>query len=50
MIPQMTFVLGVVIFLIAVVDELIAVLKKQKPAYQKAEEERAASGDFSETV
>ena len=49
-IPQMTFLIGVVIFLAAVLDELVAVLKNRKPAYQVAEEQRAASGDFSETV
>ena len=47
-IPQLTFVLGVLIFLIAVLDELVAVLRRQKPAYQLAEEERRARGDFSE--
>jgi hypothetical protein len=31
-------------------DELLLVLKKRKPTYQVAEEARAASGDFSETV
>ena len=49
-IPQLSFVAGVLIFLIAVLDELIAVLQKKKPAYQIAEEERRAAGDFSETV
>jgi TRAP-type C4-dicarboxylate transport system permease small subunit len=49
-IPQLSFVLGVLIFLIAVLDELVTVLRKQKPAYQVAEEERRAAGDFSETV
>jgi TRAP-type C4-dicarboxylate transport system permease small subunit len=49
-IPQLSFVVGVLIFLIAVVDELVAVLQKKKPAYQVAEEERRAAGDFSETV
>jgi TRAP-type C4-dicarboxylate transport system permease small subunit len=47
-IPQMSFVLGVLIFLIAVLDELVAVLQRRKPAYQIAEEERRAAGDFSE--
>ena len=47
-IPQLCFVLGVLIFLVAIVDELILVLKKQKPAYQLAEEDRRARGDFSE--
>ena len=49
-IPQTTFVLGIVIFFVAILDELVVVLRKEKPAYQRAEEERAASGDFSETV
>jgi hypothetical protein len=40
----------VVIFFVAVVDELVLVLRKQKPSYQLAEEARRASGDFSETV
>lgn len=49
-IPQTTLVIGVVIFAVAVLDELVTVLRKQKPAYQVAEDERRASGDFSETV
>jgi TRAP-type C4-dicarboxylate transport system permease small subunit len=49
-IPQMSFVAGVLIFLVAVLDELAAVLRGRKPAYQAAEEERRAAGDFSETV
>jgi TRAP-type C4-dicarboxylate transport system permease small subunit len=49
-IPQLTFVLGVAILFIAVVDELIVVARGEKPAYQRAEEERRAAGDFSELV
>ena len=49
-IPQMSFVLGVLIFLVAVLDELVVVLGGRKPAYQRAEEERLAKGDFSEMV
>jgi TRAP-type C4-dicarboxylate transport system permease small subunit len=49
-IPQATFLLGVAIFLVAVLDELVLVLRRRKPAYQVAEEERRAAGDFSETV
>jgi TRAP-type C4-dicarboxylate transport system permease small subunit len=49
-IPQLSFVIGVVIFFIAVLDELILVLQKKKPSYQVAEEARIAAGDFSETV
>lgn len=47
-IPQLTFAIGVLIFLVAVLDELIAVLRNEKPAYQLAEEDRRARGDFSE--
>jgi TRAP-type C4-dicarboxylate transport system permease small subunit len=49
-IAQMSFVIGVVIFFIAVVDELVTVLRREKPAYVIAEEDRRARGDFSETV
>ena len=49
-IPQLALVVGTAIFLVAVLDELSAVLRNQKPAYQVAEEERRAAGDYSETV
>ena len=49
-IPQMTFLIGVLIFFVAVLDELVLVARRQKPAYQVAEETRRASGDFSESV
>src|SRR5262245_5134576 len=49
-IPQTTFLVGVIIFFVAILDELILVLRGEKPAYQVAEEERRASGDFSESV
>ena len=49
-IPQMSFVLGVLIFLVAVLDELVRVLRREKPTYRIAEEERRAAGDFSESV
>ena len=49
-IPQLSFLLGVLIFVVAVADELAAVLRGRKPAYQVAEDERRASGDFTETV
>lgn len=48
--PQMSLVLGVTIFLIAVLDELVLVLQNRKPSYQVAEEARRAAGDFSETL
>jgi TRAP-type C4-dicarboxylate transport system permease small subunit len=47
-IPQMSFVLGVLIFFVAVVDELVIVVHGAKPTYQLAEEARRAAGDFSE--
>ena len=49
-IPQMSFLIGVAIFFVALVDELWLVLRGEKPAYQVAEDERRASGDFSETL
>jgi len=49
-IPQLSLPIGVAIFFVAVLDELVTVLRKQKPAYQRAEEARAASGAFSETL
>ncbi len=49
-IPQMSFVIGIIIFFVAVVDELVAVLRRRKPAYQIAEEARRTSGDFTETL
>lgn len=47
-IPQLCFVIGVLIFFVAVVDELVLVLKNRKPNYQLAEEDRRARGDYSE--
>jgi TRAP-type C4-dicarboxylate transport system permease small subunit len=49
-IPQLCFVLGVLIFLVAILDELVVVVRGEKPAYQRAEDDRRARGDFSEMV
>jgi TRAP-type C4-dicarboxylate transport system permease small subunit len=49
-IPQLSLVLGVLIFLIAVLDELVTVWRGGKPAYQLAEEARREAGDFSEML
>jgi TRAP-type C4-dicarboxylate transport system permease small subunit len=49
-IPQTSFLAGVLVFFVAVVDELVTVLRNGKPAYQLADEARRAAGDFSETV
>jgi TRAP-type C4-dicarboxylate transport system permease small subunit len=49
-IPQSSFVLGAVLLLFAVIEELVTVLKGGRPAYEIAIEERHARGDFSEDV
>jgi TRAP-type C4-dicarboxylate transport system permease small subunit len=49
-IPQLAFALGVLILFIAVLDDFVAVLRGLKPAYQAAEDERRASGDYSEML
>ena len=49
-IPQLSLVLGIAIFFIAVLDELVTVLRHEKPSYQRSEEARAAAGDFSEKL
>ena len=49
-IPQMSFALGAVVLLIAVLDELVVLARGGKPAYEAAEEERRARKDFSETL
>ncbi|MGH8739349.1 MAG: TRAP transporter small permease [Burkholderiales bacterium] len=49
-IPQLSFAAGAVVLLVAVVDEFVVLLRGGKPAYQAAEEDRAARKDFSETL
>ncbi|NBQ86994.1 MAG: TRAP transporter small permease [Betaproteobacteria bacterium] len=49
-IPQMSFVVGALIFVIAVLDECIGVLRGAKPSYVARVEERHARGDFSEEL
>jgi TRAP-type C4-dicarboxylate transport system permease small subunit len=49
-IPQSTFVIGCWLLLIAMVDELVGVLRGEKPSYQRAVEERHAAGDFSSDI
>ncbi|HEX2013002.1 MAG TPA: TRAP transporter small permease [Roseateles sp.] len=46
-IPQSSFVLGAVLFFIAVLDELVGVLRGRRPTYVTAVEARHAQGDFS---
>ena len=49
-IPQASFALGSILLLVAVIDELIIVLRGGKPTYVAAVEERHAKGDFSSDV
>ena len=49
-IPQASFVIGMIIFCVAVADELVTVLRGGKPAYELAAEERRARGEFSESA
>ncbi len=48
--PQMSFVVGALIFLVAVLDELVAVLRGGTPSYVARVQERHARGDFSEEL
>ena len=49
-IPQMSFVLGVLVLLVAVVDEFIVMVIGGKPAFEAAEEDRRARKDFGESL
>ncbi len=49
-IPQMSFVVGSAILVIAVVDECVCVVRGGKPSYVARVEERHARGDFSEEL
>jgi TRAP-type C4-dicarboxylate transport system permease small subunit len=49
-IPQMSFVVGALVLVIAVLDECVCVLRGGKPSYVARVEERHARGDFSEEL
>lgn len=49
-IPQMSFVVGSAILVIAALDECVGVLRGQRPTYVTRVEERHARGDFSEEL
>ena len=49
-IPQLSFALGSILLFVAVVDELVGVLRGGRPGYVVAVEERHARGDFSSEV
>ena len=48
--PKLAMPVGSGILLIAILDELVIVLRGQKPSYVRAAEERAARGEFSAEV
>ena len=49
-IPQSSFALGAILLFVAVIDELVVVLRGGRPSYVVAVEERHAHGDFSSEV
>lgn len=49
-IPQASFAIGSLLLLVAVLDELVIVLRGGRPTYVAAVEERHAQGDFSSDV
>lgn len=49
-IPQLSFALGSILLWVAVVDELVIVLRGGQPTYVRAVAERHAQGDFSSDV
>ena len=49
-IPQMSFVVGALILVMAVIDECVGVWRGGKPSYVARVEERHARGDFSEEL
>ena len=49
-IPQMSFVVGAFLLLVAVVDELINILRGNMPTYERLVAERHARGDYSEDM
>lgn len=49
-IPQIAFALGAVLLFVALLDELIDVVRGATPSYVAAVEERRARGDYSEEV
>lgn len=49
-IPQLSFALGSVLLMVAVLDELVIVLNGAEPTFVRAVEERHAKGDFSSDI
>lgn len=49
-IPQTSFLAGAFILFVAVIDELVVLVRGGKPEYERAEEDRRARKDFSESL
>lgn len=49
-IPQSSLVIGLAVFLVAVIDELLAHLRSGRTAYQAAQDARRAAADFSNEI
>lgn len=49
-IPQLSFVIGSFLFVLAVLDELVIVARGGTPTYVRMVQERHARGDFSEDI
>jgi TRAP-type C4-dicarboxylate transport system permease small subunit len=49
-IPQSSFVIGALLLFVAVLDELVLVLRGGTPSYVTATEERHRRGDFTEDI
>jgi TRAP-type C4-dicarboxylate transport system permease small subunit len=49
-IPQLSFTIGALLLFVAVVDQLVMVLRGAKPTYVRLMEERHARGDYSEDM
>jgi TRAP-type C4-dicarboxylate transport system permease small subunit len=49
-IPQTSFALGALLLFVAVIDELVLVLRGARPSYVTAVEARHAQGDFSSDI
>ena len=49
-IPQLSFSIGAVLLFVAVVEQLVGVIRGARPLYVTAAEERHARGDYSEDI
>ena len=49
-IPQISFVVGAILLALAVIEQLVIVVRGARPDYVVATEERHARGDFSEDI